>query len=168
MLEITQLVQDVIAYCNENNISGVILFCDQDNAYSRVECDFMSMIMRWMGIHVDFIKMLETTYKNATLTIKVNSHVGKGFHPTNGVAQDNPLSPILYLLVIQSFISLLNISTEVEGISVPGAGGDKNNCRSLKAGAFADDLSLFLRNSDQLTPFRALLAIYENASGAVN
>ncbi len=51
---------------------------------------------------------------------------------------------------------------------MPEAGGDESNCRSLKAGAFADDLNLFLRNTDQLTPFRALLAIYENASGAVN
>ena len=37
ILENTQLVQDVIAYCNENNISGMIKFCDQDNAYPRVE-----------------------------------------------------------------------------------------------------------------------------------
>ncbi len=42
------------------------------------------------------------------------------------------------------------------------------NCRFLKAEAFANDLNLVLRNTDQLTPFRALLAIYENASGAVN
>jgi hypothetical protein len=35
--------------------------------------------------------------------------VVEGFHPTNDVAQGSPLSPILYLLVIQSFISLLNI-----------------------------------------------------------
>ena len=47
-------------------------------------------------------------------------------------------------------------------------GGDKSNCRSLKAEAFADDLNLFLRNTDQLTPFRELVTIYKNASGAVN
>ena len=33
---------------------------------------------------------------------------------------------------------------------------------ALTAEAFADDLNLLLRNTDQLTPFRALLAIYEN------
>jgi hypothetical protein len=37
ILENTQLVQYVIAYCNKNNISGMILFCDQDNAYPCVE-----------------------------------------------------------------------------------------------------------------------------------
>ena len=94
--------------------------------------------------------------------------MSEAFHPTNSVAQGSPLFPILYLLVIRSLISLLNISSEVEGISVSGPRGDKNNCRSLKAGAFADDLNRFLRNTDQLAPFRALFAIYENASGAVN
>jgi len=84
---------------------------------------FMSMVMSKIGIHADFIKMVEIMYKDATLKIKVNSHVGEGFHPTNGVAQGSPLSPILYLLVIQSFISLINTSPDVEGISVPGIGG---------------------------------------------
>ena len=113
-----------------------------------------------MGIHIDFIRMIDIMYKDATLKIRVNFHVGEAFHPRNGVTQGSPLSPIVYLLAIQSCISLLNISPEIQGIS--------GNCPSLKAGAFADDLNLFLRNTDQLIPFRALLAIYENVSGAVN
>ena len=112
--------------------------------------------------------MVEIMYKDATLKIKVNTHVGEAFHPTNGVAQGSPLLPILYLLVIQSSISLLNIFPEVEGISVPGPVGDESNCRSLKVGAFADDRNIFLRITNQLTSFRALLATYENASSAVN
>ncbi len=76
ILDNTSLVQDVIAYCNENSISGIILFCDQDNAYPRVKCDFMSMAVSKMGIHVDFIRMIDIMYKDATLKIKVNSHVG--------------------------------------------------------------------------------------------
>ncbi len=91
ILEITQLVQDVIAYCNENNTSGIILFCDEDNACHRVEWDFMSMVMSKIDIHVDFIRMIDIMYKDATLKIKVNSHVGGGFHPTNGVALGSPL-----------------------------------------------------------------------------
>ena len=66
ILENTQLVQDAIAYCNENNISGIILFCYQDNTYPRVEWDFMSMVTSKMGIHVDFIKMVEIMYKDKT------------------------------------------------------------------------------------------------------
>ncbi len=65
ILENTQLVQDFIAHCNENNISVIILFCDQDNAYPRVEWDCMRMVMSKMGLHVDFIRMIEILYARA-------------------------------------------------------------------------------------------------------
>ena len=73
----------------------------------------MSKVMRTLKIHEDFIKMVEIMYANATLQIKVNSHIGEAFHPTNSVAQGSPLSPILYLLVIQIFISLIDTSPEL-------------------------------------------------------
>ena len=66
------------------------------------------------------------------LTSIVTLYVGDKFHPTNSVAQGSPLSPLLYLLVIQTFISLINVSESMrehneigalEGITVPGDGG---------------------------------------------
>ena len=74
----------------------------------------MALTMRTMGIHADFIKMVDIMYETATLSIKVNGHIGEPFHPTNAVAQGSPLSPLLYLLVIQSFVSLLNVSERLD------------------------------------------------------
>ena len=66
-----------------------------------------------MGVHADFRRMVDIMYKDSTLQIKVNGHVGESFHPTNAVAQGSPLSPLLYLLVIQSFVSLINVSNDM-------------------------------------------------------
>ena len=55
--------------------------------------------------------------------VKVNSHVGGEFKPTNGLSQGSPLSPILYLLVLQSFLSLLNTTDALTGAGtnlIPG------------------------------------------------
>jgi hypothetical protein len=90
IVENTQLVQDVIAYCNENKISGMILFCDQDNAYPRIEWDFMSMVMSKMRVHVDFTKMVKIMYKDATLQIKISFHVEEGFHPKKALPKVAP------------------------------------------------------------------------------
>ena len=166
--ENTQLVQDLIEYCNQNNLGGFLLFCDQDSAYPRVEWDFMSKVMRTMKIHEDFIKMVEIMYANATLQIKVNSHIGEAFHPTNSVAQGSPLSPILYLLVIQSFISLIDTSPELQGVAIPGPGGDEQRPHIHKGLVFADDVLLSLKDEDQLVPFKKLLHIYEHGTGAKN
>ena len=75
--ENTQLVQDVIAHCDNENQEGFLLFCDQDNAYPRVEWDFMSMTMRQMDVHEDFIAMIEMIYRDATLQVKINSQTGQ-------------------------------------------------------------------------------------------
>ena len=85
--ENTQLVQDVIAHCDNEDSEGLLVFCDQDNAYPRVEWDFMEMTMRHMHIHEDFIRMVRIMYQDSTLQIKINTHVGEKFHPTNSVAQ---------------------------------------------------------------------------------
>ncbi len=77
MLENTQLVQDAIAYFNENNLSGMILFRYEDNAYPRVEWDFMSMVMSQMSIHVNFIKMVDIMYENTILKLKSTHMWGK-------------------------------------------------------------------------------------------
>ena len=92
----------------------------------------------------------------------------EAFHPTNGVAQGSPLSPILYLLVIQSFISLIDTSPELQGVAIPGTGGDEQRPPIHKDLVFADDVLLSLKDEDQLVPFKKLLHIYEHGTGAKN
>ena len=40
--ENTQLVQDVIAHCDNEKQNVMLVFCDQDSAYPRVEWEFMT------------------------------------------------------------------------------------------------------------------------------
>ena len=70
---------------------------------------------------------------------KINGHIGGGVQFSNALLQGDPCAPILYLLVIQSFISLVNKSN-MKGIEVPGVGGDTTSAIHLRAAGFADDL----------------------------
>ena len=145
----------------------MLVFCDQDNAYPRVEWDFLRETMVQMELHDDFIQMVDIMYKDATLQLKINSQLGEKFQPTNAVAQGSPLSPCLYLLYIQSFVSMLHQS-DLEGIEMPGKGGDETATQTIKVLAFADDLVVFLRDESQLPRFKELLEVYEEGAGAVN
>ena len=165
-----------MAHCDNEKQPGMILLCDQDAAYPRVEWGFMHAVMRQMGVHDDFMRMVDIMYKDSTLQIKVNGHTGDKFHPTNAVAQGSPLSPYLYLLVIQSFISLVNVAPDtreireefgaIDGISAPGRGG--HGTQQLRILGFADDIVCFLRDADELPAFKRLLNVYERGSGAQN
>ena len=162
----TRLCQDVIHYCDSEHKDGFLLFCDQDNAYPRVEWDFLEMVMSTMGLHSDFIAMVNMMHVGLEGKFKINGHIGGEVKFSNSLLQGDPCAPILYLLVIQSFISLVDTSN-MQGIDVPGLRGDPASVTHLRAVGFADDLLMFLRHPSQLTIFHGLFDIYAKASGAV-
>ena len=49
-----QLVQDLMAYLKAEDKQGLLVFCDQDNAYPRVRWDFLQQVMAKMQIHKDY------------------------------------------------------------------------------------------------------------------
>ena len=68
--------------------------------------------MQQMKIHPEFRSMVSTLYQNPEARVKINGHVGVAWQPKNGLHQGDPLSPLLYLLCLQSYISLVNRDAE--------------------------------------------------------
>ena len=163
----TRLVQDIIHYCNEEGTErkGLLLFCDQDNAYPRVEWDFMFAILETMNMPSSFVDLVRTMYRDVHLQFKVNGVTSRDVStPTNGVAQGCPLSPLLYLLYFQTFLSLLKIDTRraggLRGVRIPGARDGDAPARMVDTSAFADDLCVGLADSSQIERFRENMLLY--------
>ena len=146
---------------------------DQDQAYPRVRWDYLRATMRTMNLSDDLINIIDCMYATPTLKLKINGRTDTTpITPSNGLAQGCPLSPFLYLLVLQGFLSLLDQNARVDhgiqGITLPdNCGSTKPGVLSLVSG-FADDLGITLKNTQQLTLFKPLLTTYENGSGAKN
>jgi len=103
----TRLVQDVIRYYEQSGEKGMLLFADQDNAYPRVEWDYMLEVLETMNIHNDFIDIVKSMYNGVELRFKLNgTKANATVQPTNGIAQGCPLSPCLYLLCLQGLLSM--------------------------------------------------------------
>ena len=135
-------------------LCGFLLFCDQDSAYPRVEWDFLRATMRTMCVHDDFVRLVDTMHQGLEGKFKINGHVGGAFRPTNALLQGDPVAPLLYLLYIQAFISLINTS-RMKGVEVPGHVGDREHSVELRAVGFADDLLIFMRRPRELAEFMA-------------
>jgi hypothetical protein len=169
----TRQVANVMHWCNTTQRGGMLLFADQDNAYPRVQWDYMFATMRTMNLHLDFITMVKTLYTDTNLRFKVNGVVDPHTtQPKNGIAQGCPLSPQLYLMCIQGLLSLMNRDAQqpggLQGIEVPDERGNITSAPQFHFSAFADDVCLFLRDEDQLPRFKHLLGIYEIGAGALN
>ena len=100
-------VLDAIEYLEQQCEGGVFVFCDQKSAYPRVQWHFLQRVMETMELHPDFRLMVGALYAQARVHVKVNGQVSVGFGPTHGLHQGCPCSPVLYLLCLQSFMSLM-------------------------------------------------------------
>ena len=111
-------------------------------------------------------------YSGVTLHFKGNGVIDtNSAHPKNGIAQGCPASLCLYLLCIQGRISLLKRDqlrpNGIKGIKVPGKSTSPQH-EIASVSCFADDLCLFLKDTNQLPRFKQLLEIYEEGAGALN
>ena len=151
---VTRLVQDLIDHCEENGLSGILAFCDQEKAYDRVNWDFLFAVLKRMNIPDDFINLVKLLLHDNILNAKVNGHLGAPFQPSNGVKQRCGLSPLLYILVIQTLLSLIHTAdgppgsdtAPYEGIAFPTARrGDTDARTHSLASAYADELIAYLK-----------------------
>ena len=56
--DVTRMVQDIIDYCKEHELSGVLAFCDQEKAYDRVNWDYMFKVLKQLNMHDEFITLV--------------------------------------------------------------------------------------------------------------
>ena len=165
-------VQDAVAYLEQQGRGGVLLFCDQKSAYPRVKWAFLQRVMARMGLHSDFRLMVRSLYDQARVHVKVNGVVSDGFSPRHGLHQGCPCSPVLYLLCLQTFMSLMatddgggDPTRRLRGIQLPQRDGTERETHAL---GYADDLVGLLADEQQLVRFKELLTVYELGSGAEN
>ena len=109
-------LRDLIDLINAEDSEGAFIFLDQEKAFDRVETDSLFKIMSAFGIGDTFIDWLRVLYKNASTKIKVNGH----FTNPIPLRQGCPLSPSLYVLVIEIFALQLRINPNIVGFTIEG------------------------------------------------
>ena len=151
------LLRDLVDLINKDD-EGALIFLDQEKAFDRVEHEFLFATMKAFGIGNSFIDWLKVLYSNATTTIKVN-----GFHTnpiplTRGLRQGCPLSPSLYVLIIEIFALQLRTNTNIVGFKI---GGER-----IVSLHYADDTTIVIKQNCCFKEVFKEIQEYEMASGA--
>ena len=154
------LVKEIIDYCNENNVEGNVILIDFMKAYDRVDREAMFMTLQGMNFGDEFINMTRVLYKQVLVTINVNDELTEEFVTGGGVRQGCPLSPYLFIMVLELLAIELKKSTDYTGIVEPITGQED------KASFFADDSSIYPGKPEEIKPTRACIQKFEEATAA--
>lgn len=98
----------------------------------------MLSVLRHIGLGEVMMNRIAKIYLNLTAQVKVNGVLSESFIIRNGTRQGCPLSPLLYALTLEPFLSMIRLNQDIQGVTV----GNTQH----KVSAYADDLLFSLTN----------------------
>ena len=94
------LVKEIIKYCEEENVDAALVLMDFEKAFDRVDREAMMSVLESMGFGEDFCSFIRTMYTDVEAQVDVNGKNAESFITGGGVRQGCPLSPFLFLCVL--------------------------------------------------------------------
>ena len=154
----------IISQAESEQQEGVLLQLDIENAFDSVSWNYLMEVLNNFSFPSSFMDWVTTLYFNKELRIMNNGRVLDPIHPTNGLAQGDGLSPLLFVLVIETLALTLHNNDKIEGYKV--------NSIHKKLALLADDMILSLKAKqstfkevlETLTQFSKISNLHVNAA----
>lgn len=152
-----RLVSDIIEYCEEEDREGILLTVDFRNAFDTLEREFLIYALKCFNLGEDFCTWMQTLYQGAQLCVINDGCITDWFPCERGTFQGSPISGMLFVLAIELLANKIRRSSEIRGISINGV--------EVKISLYADDMTLFLRNTESMEKCLSILRDFGTASG---
>ena len=110
---------DVVDYCSSSGRPGLILSLDQEKPFDRVDWSFLHSVLLSMGFGPSFCHWVQVFYCGVSSAVNVNGFISDFFPLSRGVRQGCPLSPLLYVLVVEVLACNIRADPNISGICLP-------------------------------------------------
>jgi hypothetical protein len=144
---------------------SVLCKLDMEKAYDHVDWSFLLYLLRRCGFGEKWCSWIQHCISSVCFSVLINGVPSGFFGCSRGVRQGDPLSPFLFVLVMEAFSRMLGAFTErglISGFSVGSSGQNRVNVSHL---LFADDTLVFCgANANQIRHLGALLVCFEAAA----
>ena len=144
-------------------MDGVILKIDFEKAYDKVKWPFLQQALRMKGFAQEWCNWIMQFVQGESVGVRVNDDIGHYFQTKKGLRQGDPLSPILFNIVVDMLAILIARAKEdgqIDGL-IPNLVE-----WGLSILQYADDTILFLdHNLEKAVNLKLILCIFEQLSG---
>jgi hypothetical protein len=153
------LIRDVFDFTRCNDVNVGLLSLDQEKAFDRVDHVFLFDTLKAFGFGDGFISKIKLLYTEAKCMIKMAGGLSIPISVKRGIRQGCPLSGQLYSIVIEPF--LCKLRKELMGLKVDTV------FSNIKLSAYADDVTVIIREQNDIQILKGALECYGKASSAV-
>ena len=154
------LLEEIFIFIREGKLNNIqVLAIDQEKAFDRVDQSFMMKILSKLGLGDTFLKWIKPLYTNTCSLICVNGKLTEPVLIKRSVRQGDPLSMMLFSMCLEPLLLTIEKNSDIQGILSP----DNTHIKYI---AYADDVTVFLRDTKSIDELLGLLNTYEKAMGA--
>ena len=150
----------------KSKIPGVICKLDIEKAYDHVNWEALLALLKRMGFGVRWCRWICTCISTVQFSVLFNESPADFFGSSRGLRQGDPLSPMLFLVMIEVFNKMMKRAEGaglLRGFRAAGRPGGGVGVSHL---LFADDTILFCNaNEEQILHIRMLLLCFQAVTG---
>jgi hypothetical protein len=103
------LVQEEIHSSHKRGEKGMAIKIDMENAFDRVNHDFLKVVLIFFGFNHLFISWINSCIENPWITPLINGRPTHFFKATRGLRQGCPLSPYAICAHVRTFESTIGM-----------------------------------------------------------
>jgi hypothetical protein len=145
---------------------GLLCKLDIEKAYDHVNWDFLLYMLRRCGFGERWCSWIAHCISSVRFSVLVNGTPAGFFGSSRGLRQGDPLSPLLFVIVMQAFSKLFSVTVQRGFLSGFSVGSSSNGVINISHLLFADDALVFCGASpEHLLYLRMFLLSFEAVSG---
>jgi hypothetical protein len=150
----------------KSGVPGLLCKLDMEKAYDHVNWEFLLYLLRRCGFGQKWCSWIACCISSASFSVLINGSPAGFFNSSKGVRQGDPLSPFLFVIVMEAFSRMTKALVDhrrFSGFAVGSRGSEQVNISHL---LFADDTLVFCGASlDQVQAIDEMLICFELVSG---
>ena len=158
-----RLIDDVIDLHNTNNQAGLIVAIDPRVAFDSISKDYMFYAFDKFGFGEKFVRWVKVLFTNSENSINYLGWISGSFKLHSGIRQGCPFSPLAFILALELLAIKIRTDPTIKGLNLPGFPSVPDI--KLKLALYADDITLFLKDQNDVQNTLTLIKQYSKFSG---
>ena len=138
VFDAVRTIDDILEFAEVANRSGILVAIDFEKAFDSLNHNFLFKALEKFNFGPYFMQWVKTFYTDISSCVINNGFTTNLFCIQRGVRQGDPLSPLLFILALETLLCQIRQDHNIKGIKISG--------EEIKLTAFADDITCFLQD----------------------